>query len=104
MNQLVVDTGAVRAHARTVDGIAGSLQEAVDASATVAIPDDSFGLLCSFLVPGALLVQSLGAELVQAGSTAMDGIVLALDASATTYDAIDSAVHTGLRMIEKVLP
>ncbi|GIG22544.1 hypothetical protein Cch01nite_32680 [Cellulomonas chitinilytica] len=103
MSELTVDTSAMRAHARAVEGIAARLSEAADASATAAMPDASFGLLCAFLLPPATLVQTLAAGSVQAAATAMEGIATTIGGSADAYDAIDGAVHDALSRITKAL-
>lgn len=104
MSELTVDTGAMRAHAGALDGIAAGLAEAVDAAATTAMPDDSFGLLCSFLVLPATAIQGAAAGGVVAGSTAVGGTRTAVRASADAYDAIDDAVRAALRTLEELLP
>ncbi|MBW0256230.1 type VII secretion target [Cellulomonas sp. PS-H5] len=104
MSELTVDTGAMRAHAGALDGIAAGLAEAVDAAATTAMPDDSFGLLCSFLVVPATAVQGAAAAGVVAGSTAVAGTRTGVRGSADAYDAIDDAVRSALKTLEELLP
>jgi hypothetical protein len=101
---LVVDTDAMRAHASALDGIAAGLAEAVDAAATTAMPDTSFGLLCSFLVLPATAIQGSAAAGVVAGSTAVGGTRAGIGASADAYDVIDDAVRSALRTLEELLP
>lgn len=103
MNEVVVDTGAMRSHASAVDGIAARLAEAADASATMAIPDMAFGLLCSFLVPPAMLVQTLAAGTVSGAASAMEGISSSITGAAEAYDAIDHFVQDSLSKITKAM-
>lgn len=104
MSELTVDTDAMRAHAAALDGIAAGLAEAVDAAATTAMPDDSFGLLCSFLVLPASAIQGAAAAGVVAAGTAVAGTRTGIGASADAYDAIDDAVRSALRTLEELLP
>ncbi|WP_454051105.1 type VII secretion target [Cellulomonas sp. Marseille-Q8402] len=103
-DQLVVDTEAMRAHARALEPIAAGLAEARSAAASTALPDTSFGLLCSFLVPPALVLQGSAAAGVVAGSSAVSGTGAAVSASADAYDAIDEAVSTALDTFRELLP
>lgn len=101
---LTVDTGAMRAHAGAVARIAAEIEEAAGAARTVAVPDDSFGLLCAFLVPPTLAVQGSGAAGVSAASAATSGIATGLTATADTYDTVDEAIRTALARLAEVLP
>jgi hypothetical protein len=103
VSELVVDTDAMRAHASALDGIAVGLSEAVDAADTTAMPDCSFGLLCSFLVPAVTAVQVIAAGGVHAASAALDGTRTGIRASADAYDAVDSGVRMLLKAIEEAM-
>jgi hypothetical protein len=104
VSELTVDTDAMRSHASALDGIASGLAEAVDAAATTTMPDDSFGLLCAFLVPPAMLLQGAAAAGVTAGSTAVAGTRTGVRSSADAYDAIDRTVQDALKTLEGLLP
>jgi hypothetical protein len=100
MSEVVVDTDAMRAHATALDGIARGLSEAVDAAATTAMPDASFGLLCSFLVLPMTTIQGAAAAGVIAAGAAVDGTRVAIRGSAEAYDVVDAGVQRVMKAIE----
>ena len=102
-DELVVDTGAMRSHATKVSGIAGSFGEAADASATSAMPDMAFGLLCSFLLPPATLLQGMAVAAVSTSAGAMSVVGRSISASAEAYDRVDEATNEGLTTLLRVL-
>jgi hypothetical protein len=104
VSELTVDTDAMRSHATALSDVVQGLAEAADAAASTSLPDTSFGLLCSFLVPPALLVQGGAAAGVVAGSAAVGGTQVAIRGSAAAYDGVDSAVQGAMKLIEEALP
>lgn len=102
---LVVDTEAMRAHARDVRVLASDLDEALDAGLTAALDTGAFGLICSFLVPLTSTVQLAGVAALAASSASMDSIADGLTLSADGYDAVDGATHGALtKILEEMTP
>ncbi|WP_155855974.1 type VII secretion target [Cellulomonas sp. URHD0024] len=104
MPELVVNTDAVRAHARAVRTQADRLGDAVEASQIAATPDSAFGLLCSFLVPPAVALQGLAAGAVQGAATSLGSIATTVDTTSRAYDAVDGEVREAFHSVERLLP
>jgi hypothetical protein len=103
-DQLVVDTDAMRAHAGLLDSVAAGLAEACDASVSTAMPDNSFGILCAFLLPVVTTVQGAAAAGVTAAAAAVSAERGAILGSARAYDTVDSAVGRALTSMKELLP
>jgi hypothetical protein len=104
MSELTVDTGAMRAHANALQGTASGLREASDAASSMLLPDASFGLLCSFLVPMVNGIQGIAAAGVDGTADAVEAEQGAIRASAAAYDTIDELVGDALRTFKELLP
>jgi len=104
MSELVVDTDAMRSHATALDGPVHGLNEAAQAAAAMALPDASFGILCSFMVPAVAAAEISAKTLVGAAAAAIDGERAAIRASAASYDYVEERITEALVAIAEVLP
>jgi hypothetical protein len=88
-----VDTDAMRHHARRLGQLKSDLDEAVDAGASSTISVGAFGLLCGFLEPPAMLMQSVCTTAIAGVSGVMDGAAFAITTAANGYDALDESLN-----------
>jgi hypothetical protein len=79
-DRIAIDLDVVESHARRVEALGADVQEAIDAAASMNVAGGAFGVLCSFLVPPALVVTT-------AARSALLGVHGAIGQSAATLRA-----------------
>jgi hypothetical protein len=104
MNGFDVDTDGLRSHASALRAIGADLEKGADAGKTTMIQDDAFGILCSFLVPPALMVQGACSGIIAASAVAVDGTAIAIRTVADGYDAIEDAVSGLMAGLADLIP
>lgn len=90
---LRVDTDALRAHAKQIEGLAKGLNEAVQAGKSTANDPGVFGVLCSFFVLPAEFLERAGIAALTMANGALAGLEVGLKGVAKGYDEVDEAVH-----------
>jgi hypothetical protein len=104
MNGFDVDTDGLRAHASELRVIGGDLGKAAQAGGITMLQDSAFGILCSFLVPPALAVQTACTAVIGAASGSVDSTAGLIRGVADGYDAIEDAVSTLMSGITDLIP
>ncbi len=103
MNQFVVDTAALRTHAAEVAQVASGLQTALQAVSHTSMSGNAFGMICSFFLAPATVLQSSGVAGMSSATKALNGAAAAMTAAAETYDAVDDATSGRLTTLLREL-
>lgn len=87
-----VTSDVLEAHAKTLEGLQGRLQGAVDAANTVSMPTDAYGIICQ---PFRMLldpVEQWGMDALKGAAEAMDATSKKITETAKHYQAIEDQI------------
>lgn len=79
----------LRAHGSRLDGLQERLSTALAAGREVALGDQAFGQICSFMVPVVHLVTNPGVEVIGQAATTMTDTAGDIRGAANTYETAE---------------
>lgn len=104
MDGFDVDTDDLRSHASDLHTISTDIANAAQAGGITMMQDGAFGILCSFLIPPAIAVQSACTAVIAAAAGSVDATAGVVRSVADGYDAIEDAVGTLMSGINELFP